>query len=163
LNYYGQTKLRAENYIRNNLENYLLARTCALLGNPNRGRTNLINYFYDKLSNNQKVTAPDDLYANPIWIDNLSELILEAIRKKIRGVAHLGGADYMSRFEFARIFAEIFDFETSLVEAVSASSQNRPAKRPQYAGLDISETQPKFATKFLAVREALNMIRKRSA
>ena len=162
LNFYGQTKLMAEDYIKENLENYLIARTCALLGNPNQGRTNLINYFYDRLSHGRKVTAPNDLYANPIWINNLSELIAEAVQKNIRGAVHLGGADYLSRYEFARIFAEIFGFKADLVEPVSAVSQERPAKRPQYAGLDISDTVPKFATKFLTVREALTRIREHS-
>ena len=163
LNYYGQTKLLAEEYIKDHLRNYLIARTCALVGNPNRGRTNLINYFYDKLSSGQTVQAPSDLFSNPIWIDNLSELIAEAVQKKIRGVVHLGGADYLSRFEFAQQFAEIFRFDSDLIKAVSAVSQKRPAQRPQYAGLDITDTVPQFTARFLTVREALTAIRKRSA
>lgn len=159
LNYYGHTKLQAEEYIKNNFSYYMIARTCALLGNPRLGRTNLINYFYDKLGGNQEVMAPDDLYANPIWVDNLAEMILESVQKKIRGINHLGGADYLSRYEFARILAEVFGFDGELVRPLSASSQNRPARRPQYAGLDISTTVPQFETKFLPVREALTQIR----
>jgi len=159
LNYYGYTKLLAEEYIKKNLSYYMNARTCALMGSPRLGRTNLINYFYDKLGSNQEVMAPDDLYANPIWVDNLAELILESVQKKIRGVTHLGGADYLSRYEFARLLAEVFGFDAELIRPLSASSQNRPARRPQYAGLDITATVPQFRTKFLSVREALTRIR----
>jgi dTDP-4-dehydrorhamnose reductase len=114
LNYYGETKLLAEEYLRDNYRNYLIARTCALIGSPQQGKTNLINYFYDNLRAGKQVFAPADLYANPIWIENLAELLLEAAQKRYNGVVLLGGLDYMSRYDCALQFAEIFDFDPNL-------------------------------------------------
>jgi dTDP-4-dehydrorhamnose reductase len=159
LNYYGRTKLMAEEYIREKHSNFLIARTCALVGTPGSGKTNLLNYFYNSLRAGKKVMAPDDIYANPIWIENLADLIVEAAAGRMTGVVHLGGADYMSRYDFALAFAEVFGFDQSLIVPISADSQKRPAPRPQYAGLDIERSRERFRTKILTVREALRGIR----
>jgi dTDP-4-dehydrorhamnose reductase len=159
LNFYGRTKLMAEEYIRKNHSNFLIARTCALVGAPRSGKTNLLNYFYDNLRAGKKVMAPNDIYANPIWIENLADLIAEAAVGRMSGVVHLGGADYMSRYNFALAFAEVFGFDQNLIVPVSADSQKRAATRPQYAGLDIERSPERFQTKILTIREALRGIR----
>jgi dTDP-4-dehydrorhamnose reductase len=161
LNYYGRTKLMAEEYITDNYARYLIARTCALFGLPNRGQTNLINYFYDSLKAGKEVQAPEDIYANPIWVENLAELLLEAIGKGYKGMLHLGGKDYLSRYEFARVFARVFGFDEDLVKPTTAIHQKRPARRPQYAGLNVEQTQEKFDTPLLSAHEALSAIHKR--
>jgi len=162
LNYYGRTKLLAEEYISKNHSKYLIARTCSLMGTPNIGKTNLLNYFYNNLSSNKKVDAPDDIYANPIWINNLADLIYEAVIKQLTGVVHLGGDDYLSRFEFAKQFAKVFNFNENLIYAVSTQSQKRSANRPKYAGLDISDSAIRFSTKFLGIKDALMGIKAES-
>jgi dTDP-4-dehydrorhamnose reductase len=161
LNYYGRTKLMAEECIVDNYARYLITRTCALLGSPNRGQTNLLNYFYNSLKEGKEVQAPEDIYANPIWVENLAELLLEAIQKGYKGMLHLGGRDYLSRYEFARVFANVFGFDQSLIKPVAAIHQRRPAKRPQYAGLNVDQTQDKFEIPLLTAREALAEIRKK--
>lgn len=158
LNYYGRTKLMAEKYIRENHTNFLIARTCALVGTPRSGKTNLLNYFYDNLRAGKRVMAADDIFANPIWTLNLANLIVEAAAGRMTGVVHLGGADYMSRYDFALAFAEVFGFDQNLIVPVSADSQKRPATRPQYAGLDIERSRERFQTKILTAREALRGI-----
>jgi dTDP-4-dehydrorhamnose reductase len=161
LNYYGRTKLMAEERITDNYARYLIARTCALFGLPNRGQTNLINYFYDSLKAGKEVQAPEDIYANPIWVENLAELLLEAIRKGYKGMLHLGGKDYLSRYEFARVFARVFGFDEDLVKPTAAIYQKRPARRPQFAGLNVEQTQEKFDTPLLTAQEALSAIHER--
>jgi dTDP-4-dehydrorhamnose reductase len=158
LNYYGQTKLLAESYIKENHSNFLIARTCALIGSPNQGQTNLLNYFYDGLNSGKTIAAPNNLFSNPIWVDHLADLILEAVNKHLTGIIHLGGAEYLSRYDFALIFADIFGFDRNLINPVSANNQNRPAKRPQYAGLDIESTKKLFDTDFQLIRDALRQM-----
>ncbi len=160
LNYYGETKLMAEKYINQKCRNYLIARTCALVGAPNQGQTNLINYFYESLESGKEINAPADLRANPIWVNDLSELLLEAVERRIQGVAHLAGKDYLSRYEFACIFAEVFEFNIDLVIPVSSENQDRPATRPSYAGLDISETELRFETPLPTIRDMLERMKK---
>ncbi|HDS01304.1 MAG TPA: SDR family oxidoreductase [candidate division Zixibacteria bacterium] len=161
LNYYGRTKLMAEEYITDNYARYLIARTCALFGMPNRGQTNLINYFYDSLKAGKEVQAPEDMYANPIWVENLAELLLEAIQKGYKGMLHLGGKDYLSRYEFARIFARIFGFDKDLVKPIAAIYHKRPARRPRYAGLNVEQTHEKLDIPLLSADEALSAIHDR--
>jgi len=158
LNYYGETKLMAENLLKEKYSNYLIARTCALIGTPNQGQTNLLNYFFDSLEAGKTISATDDQYSNPIWVDHVAELIFEAVNKRLKGTIHLGGADYMSRYDFALIFADVFGFDRNLIKPVSAYPQKRPAKRPQFAGLDIQPTKVLFDTKFQSIRDALKMI-----
>ena len=160
LNYYGQTKLMAEEYIRRNHPNYLIVRTCALMADPKRGKTNLLNYFYDNLKAGRQVVAPDDIYANPIWIHNLAELIAEALERHLTGILHMGGMDHISRYEFGKILADVFGFDKELVKPVSADRQRRPAKRPQYAGLDMEQSKGIFKTEILPVRKALMKIKR---
>ena len=159
LNYYGESKLLAEEYLRENCTNYLIARTCALFATPREGKTNLINYFYDNLRAGQSVSAPDDQYANPILIDNLAELLLEGALKELIGIVHLGGPDYVSRYDFARLFADVFGYDPELIEPVSAENQKRPAPRPRFAGLDISETVSRFETPLTPLKQSLAQVK----
>ena len=87
------------------------------------------------------------------------ETVVEAAAGRMTGIVHLGGADYMSRYDFALTFAEVFGFDQSLIIPVAADSQKRPATRPRYAGLDIERNRERFQTKILTVREALRGIR----
>jgi dTDP-4-dehydrorhamnose reductase len=162
LNYYGKTKLMAEEYLIDRYARYLISRTCALVGYPNKGQTNLLNYFYDGLKAGKTIEVPNDIYSNPIWVKNLAELLLEAVDKGLKGIVHLAGKDYLSRYEFAGIFADVYSFDRSLIKPVPSIHHPRPAKRPQHAGLNIDQTIDKFETPILSAREMLSRIKAES-
>ncbi len=162
LNYYGKTKLMAEECLIDRYARYLIARTCALVGSPNKGQTNLLNYFYDGLKAGKIIEVPKDIYANPIWVKNLSELLVEAVDKRLKGIVHLAGKDYLSRYDFANVFADVYGFDRSLIKPIPAIYHKRPARRPQHAGLNIDQTLEKFTTPILSVHEMLTRIKDQS-
>ena len=87
---------------------------------------------------------------------------LEAVDKRLKGIVHLAGKDYLSRYEFAGIFAEVYGFDKGLIKPVSSIHHPRPARRPQHAGLNIDQTLDKFDTQILTAREMLTRIKAES-
>jgi dTDP-4-dehydrorhamnose reductase len=68
--------------------------------------------------------------------------VVSAIRALLKGnagnrIVHLGGPERMSRYDFGRIFADIFDFPGELVRPILMSDLPGHAPRGRDCSLDI--------------------------
>ena len=52
----------------------------------------------------------DDQISNPTFINDIVNAIFQTIIMSYEGILHIGSDNYLSRFEFARQFADIFNF-----------------------------------------------------
>ena len=53
----------------------------------------------------------------------------------IRGIFNYGGAEYLTRFEFARKIAEVFSLDVSLISPTTTETLGQAAPRPLKSGL----------------------------
>jgi dTDP-4-dehydrorhamnose reductase len=82
-------------------------------------------------------------------------MTLEAISRRLTGTYHLAGATRVSRFEFAKEIADVFDLDKSLITKAKSSQFSWSALRPTDSSLDTSLAQRNLASKPLELREAL--------
>ncbi len=157
INVYGLTKLESEAIVRARGGKSLIVRTSALYDSVDRGRANLFASVYERLQNGETVKAAEDLFCNPIWVPTLSEAILEAVELNLTGVLNIAGSVYMSRFEFAQIVAEHYEYPANLIESVPVEALGRAARRPNKAGVDVSKALGLLRTRLVSPSEAFQL------
>ena len=155
INYYGVTKLKAEEIVQTQAE-YFIARPSVIYGStPAAGKVNFALWLIEILRRGEHVKIVTDQWNTPTLNTNLAEMTLEVVERRLTGIYHLGGATRVSRFEFAQQIAEVFGLEKGLIDKVKSSQFSWPAKRPMDSSLDTTKAQTTLKNKPLAMPEAL--------
>jgi dTDP-4-dehydrorhamnose reductase len=134
LNVYGRSKLNIENWIQRNLNSYLIIRTTGVFDYI-EGSKNFLMQMLTLWSEGKKVKVVNDQFSNPIWAYDLALVTRKLLEKNLTGIYHVAGRTYLSRYEFAKLIASVFNFSGSLIEPISTSEANQKAKRPKLGGL----------------------------
>ena len=93
VNSYGRSKAEAERRVRELHDEAVLARTSLIYGGAEPGPQERLaasntRFFIDEIR-------------SPVQVGDLAEALLEVLQLDVHGPLHLGGADDVSRFEFA--------------------------------------------------------------
>ncbi|GMV54042.1 MAG: SDR family oxidoreductase [Chlorobi bacterium] len=158
INYYGKTKLSGENAVITSGISSTIIRTNVVYS-PFPSRPDFVHSVLKSAETNSPVRAASDLYGNPTYVDDLAEAIVRVIETAAQGIYHVGGSDYVSRYQFATKIAEVFKLDTSLIHAVQAADLQLPAKRPLRAGLSTSTTEAVLGLRFRGIESGLICLR----
>jgi dTDP-4-dehydrorhamnose reductase len=160
INYYGATKLQAEKHIKKLVKCYCIARTSVLYGStPSQGKTNFALWLIDKLRKEEKLRAVTDQTNSPTLNTNLAEMILEVVERRLTGIYHLAGATTISRYDYAKELAEVFNLKKELIEPATSEDIAWIAPRPKDSSLNVSKAAQTLENKPLNMREALIKLR----
>jgi dTDP-4-dehydrorhamnose reductase len=159
VNYYGLTKLIAEEIIQT-LPEYFIARPSVIYGStPAAGKVNFALWLIETLSKGERVRIVTDQWNTPTLNTNLAEMTLEVIERRLNGVYHLCGATRVSRFQFAEQIADVFKLNKDLIDKAESSQFSWPAKRPTDSSLDTSKAQRNLKCKPLNISSALKKLK----
>ncbi len=156
INYYGQTKLWAEEAIIASGCDYIIVRTNHIYGNLPDGPSRLVRWVLQ--AETQQIKAAGDQYNNSTWAGNLADCIIELVDGDFRGVINVGGPDYLSRYEFAVRGAEIFGFGSDNIVKSRIAELGMTAPRPLKAGLTINKMKKIFKTAPVSVLDGLKNV-----
>jgi len=160
INFYGYSKLKGEEAVKEILDEYCIARTSVLYGSkPARGKVNFVLWLIDKLRKGESVKIVSDQFISPTFNTNLAEMLLEVADRKLTGIYHLAGASRVSRLDLAFELAEVFNLNKSLVHPAKMGDMNWVAKRPRDSSLDVSKAIKALKNKPLMLREALTKLK----
>lgn len=155
LSVYGQSKLVGEQNIQQAGDAYLIFRTSwvySLRGNS------FVNKVLGWARKNESLRIVSDQISSPTWARTLAEItsltiaknkadLFEAIRER-RGVYHLAGSGYTSRYEWAKhILANDPNREEQLTRTLEpglSSDFPTPAARPLFSALDCTGFEETF-------------------
>lgn len=155
LNMYGKSKLAGEENIQQAGDAYLIFRTSWVYS---VGGTGFVNKVLDWARKNQTLKIVSDQVSNPTWARDLADAAvsvftahrdnLQDVMKERRGLYHLAGNGYASRYEWARqILANDPKRTEQLVqtiEPVSSDAFPTPAIRPLFSALECSKFKAFF-------------------
>lgn len=159
INYYGLTKLKAEEIVQT-LPEYFIGRPSVIYGStPAAGKVNFALWLIETLRKGERVKIVTDQWNTPTLNTNLSEMTLEVIGRRLTGIYHTCGATRVSRLDFAEQIADAFDLDKSLIDSVLSSQFTWPAKRPMDSSLDTSKAQKILTHKPLIMVEALKQLK----
>jgi len=140
INYYGKSKLAAENAIRGGRNAWVILRTNVLYG-AGGSPASFVRWVTESLKIGNEIRVVDDQYGNPTWTGSLAESIKLLIVLNSEGLFHYGGADFISRHQFALIIAETYNLDQSLIKKISTEELGQLAKRPLQSGLTTNKIE----------------------
>jgi len=159
INYYGVTKLKAEEIVQTQAE-YFIARPSVIYGStPAAGKVNFALWLIETLRKGEHVKIVTDQWNTPTLNTNLAKMTLEVVESRLTGIYHLCGATRVSRLEFAKLIANAFGLDAGLIDPVLSSQFTWPAKRPMDSSLDTSKAQKTLQSKPLVMAEALKQLK----
>ena len=159
INYYGLTKLKGEEFVREFCKDSVIARTSVVYGwHPTK--VNFATWVVDSLRNRRRINVAEDHYNSPTLADDLAEIIGRIMGSKGFGVYHASGSERISRFEFALKIADTFELDRSLLKPVKMRDiEAWIAKRPKDSSLCVDKLRENLGIEPLGLAEALKKMK----
>lgn len=147
LSTYARTKLAADEYIMDTLDDYSIVRTSLVYGiAPAQGRSNLMSWVKNSLSEGKAIKVVSDQFRTPTLDEDIAKAVHTIAEKYFTGIINLSGTDYLSVYEIAVRTAELFGLDTKLISPIATIELNEPAVRPRktYLKTDKAVTQLQY-------------------
>ena len=141
VNFYGKTKVEAEDAVKEYEHGWAIARTVLVYGKPLAGRSNILSIVKEKLEKGEEYSVVDDQVRTPTYVEDLAAGIISILEKKAAGIYHLSGSDVLTPYEMACKAADFLNLNKSLIKKVTAASFTQPAKRPPKTGFVIDKAR----------------------
>jgi len=141
LSYYGLSKLKSEQVLKDSKINFTILRTILVYGKVfDMSRSNIVLWVREMLEKNKEITIVDDQYRMPTYVEDLAMACKIAMDKKALGIYHISSNTLLSVYEIAQQIAETFDLNKNLIKPISTSTLNQTAPRPAKTGFNLSKT-----------------------
>jgi dTDP-4-dehydrorhamnose reductase len=137
LNVYSKTKLMGERYVQ--LMNKGLVLRTNIIGWTQESKTSFSEWVLKGLINSTSLNLFYDVYFSPLNVLNLSLVIKEIIENPIFGLYHCGSSDSISKYEFGKKMANIFQLPDSSINRVSVVDMEFKASRPKNMSLNVGK------------------------
>lgn len=152
LGVYAQTKLEGEQAVGSENPEAIVARV-NFYGWSLSGRRSLAEFFYNSLSNNQKVSGFTDVIFCPMLVNDTARTLVKMIECGLSGVYHVVGPQAMSKYQFGVELARKFGLDESAISPKSVLASSLTARRAHNLWLsvhklstDLGESLPLFST-----------------
>jgi dTDP-4-dehydrorhamnose reductase len=155
VNYYGKTKLEAEDLVKDYEYGWAIVRTVMVYGKPILSRANILSIVKEKLEKGETYKVVDDQVRTPTYVEDLAAGIVRIIEKKARGIYHLSGKDVMTPYEMACKAADYLNLDRSLIDRATAADFSQAAKRPAKTGLNINKARTELGFEPVSFEEGL--------
>jgi dTDP-4-dehydrorhamnose reductase len=148
---YGKAKLTAEQKVSAVASEALILRTSLLYGGAGPGPHEQL--VLDALSGRCDVAFFTDELRSVVHVGDLADAVLALARTGEAGILHAGGADTVSRFEFATLLAAAHGLDPAGLRAAESAAQDM--RRPLNCALDSSMLAACCGVRLRGVREVL--------
>jgi dTDP-4-dehydrorhamnose reductase len=142
LSYYGDSKLKAENIVRQKANKWSIARTVLVYGIVHdMSRSNIVLWAKGALEKGQPINVVDDQFRSPTLAEDLAKGCQLIEEKEAEGIFNISGKDQMSILEIVERVANYFELDKSIINTISSTTLNQAAKRPPITGFDLSKSK----------------------
>jgi len=164
VNFYGATKLSAENAVRKILPGSIVARLPYIYGKSRYRGDRFTEWIVESLRDGREVRLFKDRFRSHFYLGDCVRALTALLEGGREGLFHLSGGNRESRYEFGVMLAEIFGLDKSLIISSQAGG---PAERVKFSAerpRDVSLNSEKFLreTQFvpLTVGQGLENLKK---
>ena len=158
LNFYAETKVRAENLIREEDANAVISRLSLVMGLPVMGSGNsFVARTIEKLKSAETVEFPANEIRTPLDVITLGAALIELAANDFTGTIHLAGNDRINRYEMARQLAAYLGYSSGLIIAGNSNKMPDRARRPNDVSLDNRQARQILNTPMLSFADGLNL------
>ncbi|UII21316.1 SDR family oxidoreductase [Fulvivirga ligni] len=142
VNFYGESKLAAEQLLLDSKITWSIARTVLVYGIAHdMSRSNIILWVKNNLENNKEINVVDDQWRTPTLAEDLAMGCFLIGKNKAQGIYHISGKDMLSPYDIAIETAKFFELDSSLIHRTDGSKFQQTAKRPPKTGFIIDKAK----------------------
>ncbi len=128
LNVYGRSKLAGERAILDRLPTALIVRV-NIYGWNAQEKLSLGEWFWRHLREDERVPGFADITFCPMLINDLAEVLLQMLPRRLSGLYHASGSEKISKYEFGRRVATTFGLDPGKVVPARVSEAGLMARR----------------------------------
>ena len=137
VNFYAETKIRAEQAVRKYAEQYVVARLSLVIGLPVLGAGNsFLAKMISLLDSGQQVLCPENEIRTPVDVITLGQSLLELAGNDFSGTLHLAGHTRVNRYKMALLIADRLKLASDLIVATDSNEMAKRARRPNDVSLN---------------------------
>jgi dTDP-4-dehydrorhamnose reductase len=155
VNYYGETKIMAEDAVMAYPFNWAIVRTISVYGKNYADRPNIVPNVANTLRAGKTMRMFGDQVRTPIYVEDLAKAIVELVDKQKTGIFHVGGEDIRTPYQMAVETAEFLGLDAGMITEVTEDSFQQPARRPLKTGFDISKARKELGLSPVSFSEGL--------
>ncbi|GAA3921775.1 SDR family oxidoreductase [Hymenobacter algoricola] len=142
VNYYGQSKLAAEQVVQRSAGKWAIVRTILVYGTAHDyGRTNIVLWVRDSLRAGKEIKVVDDQFRTPTLAEDLAQGCWLVARHEAIGIYHISSSELLTPYQMALQVAEYFALDSALIIRADAGTFTQPARRPARTGFLIGKAQ----------------------
>jgi len=160
ISYYGYTKLKGEEYVKENAKRWCIARTSAIYGWGQTQKLNFATWLINNIKQGKEVKVLTDQYVSPTLNTNLAQMLLEIAERNLDGTLHTAGATRANRHEFALNLAKVFNLDRNLIKPATTAEMTWKAKRPRDSSLNVGKANALLHAKPWELNHALQTMNK---
>jgi len=157
INVYGHTKWESEKKVKEICPEALTVRICAPYDWNTVAAPNFIMWLVQQLRLKSKVRIFTDQWNTPAYLPQVSQTILDCFEKKLSGILHLSGKEFISRYDFALKVCRIFQMDEALISPCTSTEFKQVARRPLKAGLKVERIEKLLGIPMLRADEGIRL------
>lgn len=155
VNFYGETKVLAEDEVMQYSFTWTIVRTVLVYGRTFSGRENIVTNTAKALQQGNALKIFDDQVRTPTYVEDLAAGIVTIVEKGATGIYHLSGEDVRTPYSVAVETAQILGYDAGLITPVKAEEFDQPARRPAKTGFDITRAKIDLSFQPISFTEGL--------
>lgn len=161
VNYYGQTKLAAEELMKNSGLSWAIVRTVLVYGIAHdMSRSNIILWVKKSLESGKDIHVVNDQWRTPTLAEDLAMGCCLIAKQKATGIYNISGKDMLTPYDMAIRTADFFGLDKSLIHKTDGSKFVQPAKRPARTGFIIEKARRELGYEPHSFEEGLKILQK---
>ena len=142
LNFYGESKLQAEQLVVSMSEKACIVRPVFIYGRAfDKQRGSFLQWVKSNLEQQKHIKVVSDQLRTPTYAVDICKGINTIIDNEATGAYHLAGKDILSPYDMAIATAKVLGLDSTLIEKVTADTFPEPVKRAKRSGLKIGKAQ----------------------
>ncbi|MHB2153848.1 SDR family oxidoreductase [Calditrichota bacterium GD2] len=124
INQYGLSKWQGEIAVQETLENFAIGRIALALAPGLNGTRNFIDWFFERLNNNETIPLFKDEIRTPTYTVELARRFWRLALSRETGIFHVCGAEALDRFTLGQKLCDALGYGHKLLEAVSLNDMS---------------------------------------
>jgi len=158
LNFYGESKLLAEELVINSGVPYAIVRPVFIYGNIWQGlRPSFLHWVKNNLAQQKAIKVVSDQQRTPTYVYDICAGIHAIIMQQKTGIYHLAGKNIVSPYDMAVTTARVLGLNENLIENVTSETFPEPVRRAKRSGLKIDKAVNELAYQPVSFEEGVRM------
>lgn len=128
INWYGATKHFAEEFIQRAGGSFTIVRIAMPFSSHYEIKKDIARLFLERLQSNQEIKAISDSDISPTFVDDIAGALKILINKRAQGIYQCVSSTATTPYKFAKLIAQIFRLDGSLIKEISFNEYNQKKK-----------------------------------